>query len=334
MSSSPRAQLPPVLHRKSLLDRGFTDADIRTARQDGSWQRVHRGVYCATEPLAQLAAEQRHRLRAFAVAERSPHLVLSHVSAAIAWGLPIWQIPLDRVHLTRNAPSGGRVGPGRVVHSSVLTPDDVVTVDGVTMTSVARTLVDLGCSESMESTVIAADAALRELVAPAELATTLSRAHRRRGASVARRALHFADGRSESPGESRLRVIQHRVGLPAPVLQVRVYTPGGALIGRADQGYPELGLLMEFDGLVKYRAPLDPGRRPEEVVIAEKRREDNLRALGFLVARFTWNDLRDEAGLAARVRRDMERGRLIAASGALIGRWEAAPPLQIALPGS
>ena len=42
----------------------------------------------------------------------------------------------------------------------------------------------------------------------------------------------FADGRSESPGESRLRLDMHRAGLPVPVLQVCVYAVDGTFLGR------------------------------------------------------------------------------------------------------
>ena len=44
-------------------------------------------------------------------------------------------------------------------------------------------------------------------------------------------------------------------------------------------------------------------------MIAEKRREDRLRDLGFTVVRFAWSDLRDPAAMVAQVRRAMDRGR-------------------------
>ena len=173
----------------------------------------------------------------------------------------------------------------------------------------ARTLVDVACSSPLPTTVIAGDAALRRgLVTPAELALAVARTRHRRGAAAARRALSFADRRSESAGESRARLILSAQGLPEPVLQIRIYDRAGVLVGRVDLGYPGLGVLIEFDGMVKYRKPLRPGQQPEEVVIAEKRREDLLRSLGYTVVRFVWSDLADPAAMAATVRAALEQG--------------------------
>ena len=82
--------LPEVLHRTALLAGGFTDDEIRTSRRSGQWVALHRGTYCAADAVAALKYEQLHRLRAWAIASRSPHLVVSHVSAAAVLGLPIW----------------------------------------------------------------------------------------------------------------------------------------------------------------------------------------------------------------------------------------------------
>ncbi len=89
-------------------------------------------------------------------------------------------------------------------------------------------------------------------------------------------------------------------GLPRPAIQIRVAGRDGRLVGRVDLGYPESAVLIEFDGAIKYagtdRATSGrTGRGPHEVVIAEKRREDRLRDLGFTVVRFAWSDLGDPA---------------------------------------
>ena len=258
------------MHRSDLLAAGVTDDEIRTSRQTGKWETLHRGTYCSSESISTLSVEQRYRLRARALATRSPHLILSHLSAAADLGLPIWGARLDDVHLTRIGDGGGRTGPGRIVHTASLEPGEVTTRAGVLITTTARTLIDIACSASFATTVIAADFALhRRLVTASELAEAIAKTHHRRGAAAARRALFFADGRSESAGESRTRLAMHQFGLPAPVLQVRVYTPAGTFLGRIDLGYPELGVLIEFDGLVKYRSLLRPGQKPEDVVVEE-----------------------------------------------------------------
>ena len=320
---------PPALHRAALLAAGITDDEIRTSQRQGTWERLHRGVYAPSESLARLSASNRYRLRAVAVAQRSPHLVLSHVSAAAVLGLPLWDVALDHVHLTRIGRGGSLRGPGRIVHAGNLVPQNISVVSGVRVTSIGRTLIDLGCSTSFETTVIAADHALGRYISPSALGAELTDLRQRRGASRARRSIAFADGRSESPGESRTRMALAGSGLPDPTLQVSVHTPGGIFLGRSDLGYPDQGVLVEFDGRVKYLELLRPGQRPEDVVADEKRREDNLRAMGFIVTRFVWDDLRDPAGMCARVARDIDRARGIVAAGGIIGRWSAATPLRL-----
>lgn len=316
MSHMPLAELPSILHRQALLATGVTEDEIRTACRTRAWSTLHRGAYCASESLPS-SKEELHRLRARAVAARSPHLVLSHVSAAALYGLPLWGVDLSAVHLTRLGTSGGRIGPGRRVHSADLEPLEIAEKGGVRLTSVARTLVDVGCSAAFGSAVISADAALhRKLVTPSELSVALGKTRHRRGAAAARRALIFADGRSESAGESLTRAVLHRAGLPEPRLQIRIYAPDGRFVGRVDLGYPELGLLIEFDGLIKYSKLLRPEQRPHDVVIAEKQREDLLRDLGYLVIRLVWSDLTDPAAVARRVRGKLEQGRRIVAAGA------------------
>lgn len=62
--------------------------------------------------------------------------------------------------------------------------------------------------------------------------------------------------------------------------------------------WPELGLVGEFDGHGKYlREEMARGRTAAEVVMAEKAREDRLRALGLRVVRWGWADLLDPARL-------------------------------------
>ena len=87
-----------------------------------------------------------------------------------------------------------------------------------------------------------------------------------------------------------------RSGLPEPGVQITIYAPDGTFIGRADLGYPELGVLIEFDGLIKYSKLLKPGERAPDVVLAEKLREDRLRDLGYLVVRLVWSELADPDG--------------------------------------
>jgi len=330
MPSTEADALPPVLLRSALLTEGLTADEIQRSRRNGTWQTLARGAYCDAGIASSLSKEQQHRLRARALAIRSPHLVLSHLSAATVLRLPLWRQGLEDVHLTRIGISGGRATPGRVVHRAVLAPSEIITVSGVRVTSMARTLVDIACTESMASAVMAADAALqRRWVSSPALTEALDATGHRRGAAAARRALRFADGRAESAGESMIRVTMQSLGLPPPTLQIRIYALDGTFLGRVDLGYPELGVLFEFDGLVKYRKPFHPAQDPAQVVVEEKIREDRIRDLGYVVVRFLWADLAEPAAVLAKVEAALARGRQVIANRGLAGTWSADPAFQI-----
>ena len=144
---------------------------------------------------------------------------------------------------------------------------------------------------------------------PVELGAAVVGGAGRNGIGRARIATGMLDIRSESPGESASRVIFQLHGLPAPDLQHEVRAADGTLVGRSDAAWPEFRTLGEFDGRTKYGRLLRPGQRTEDVVYAEKLREDALRELGWEVVRWTWADLRDPEALIRRIERAFERGR-------------------------
>jgi hypothetical protein len=139
---------------------------------------------------------------------------------------------------------------------------------------------------------------------PETLIESASKVSRWPGAAAARRVAEFADGRSESIGESYSRVAILRARLPARVPQWEVWR-GRTLLARCDFGWPEFDTVGEFDGRVKYGRLLRPGQDPGEVVFDEKVREDELRAEGLHVARWIWRDLAAFDTAAARIRRGL-----------------------------
>ncbi len=240
----------------------------------------------------------------------------SHVTAAVLHGLPVWQIPLARVHVTRAPDGSGSRANGRVhVHVAPLRADEISLVAGMPVTDLARTVVDVARTVPFEQAVAVADAALagrdsppqRAAVQRAALSAALARADRWPGSRSARRVIAFADGRSASVGESRSRVAIANADLPAPVLQWKVSGRDGKLIGYADFGWPELCTIGEFDGRVKYGRLLSPDQEPGDVVFAEKVREDRMRDQDLAVVRWTWADLTDFTPVADHLRRRFRR---------------------------
>jgi len=102
--------------------------------------------------------------------------------------------------------------------------------------------------------------------------------------------------------------VLHRIGLPPTTLQLAVVDGSGRLIGRSDFGWEDRRTLGEFDGRVKYGRLLRPGQTPEDVLWAEKQREDELRDQGWQMARWTWWHLEHERALEERLRRALSRG--------------------------
>jgi hypothetical protein len=223
-------------------------------------------------------------------------------------GLPVWGDRLGRVHVTRSNVTSGKRRGGIHLHTAPLPASDVVELGGLPVTSLARTVVDLGRTLSMDQAVCAGDAAVRAGCQTEELDVVLAQASGWPGVRKARRAAAFLDGRSESAGESLSRVIFWRLGLPAPEPQYEVFDDDGLLVGRSDFGWEAFRTLGEFDGKVKYGRLLKAGQTAGDVVYLEKRREDFMRDQTWEMVRWGWVDFEDEEALGARVRRAFARG--------------------------
>lgn len=250
----------------------------------------------------------RHRLLIEAVLpEMAEGSVVSHQSAAVLYGAPLWRTPLDRVCVTRNRRGGGRTRPYTKVHGSPL--DSAVEIDGMLVTPPARTVIDLALSLPFEAAVVAGDGLTGMFgLTEAELAEELSLARCRHGIAQAKRVVAALDGRSQSAGESLSRLMLRRQGLPAPATQGNVLTPDGRFVGRVDFYYEEFATLCEFDGPLRYGRLLHAAGNVPEALRREQIRETYLRALGFHVIRWTWNELHTDDP-ARRLRTALSRPR-------------------------
>ena len=180
---------------------------------------------------------------------------------------------------------------------------DLVRHGGRPVTSLVRTVFDCARTLRPLEGLVVADAALRRGIDRRHLDGLLA-GPPRRGLVRARAIVALADGGAESPGESATRFAVLRHGLPAPTTQVLVRTRLGTF--RADMGWLDGRLLVEFDGFVKNSA-LASGD-PARVVFDEKRRQEAIEEEGWKVLRVTASDLRDEKALIARIRRFVPRG--------------------------
>jgi hypothetical protein len=143
-----------------------------------------------------------------------------------------------------------------------------------------------------EQGVVIADAALHAgIVTMDGLREVLDGAARLKGVNRARAVVEFADGRSESVGESRSRVMFAATRLPTMAPQHPIRDDRGQFVARVDFAIPDLRVAGEFDGKVKYGRLLKPGESAGDAVFREKRREDAVRDLGWQMVRWTWDEI-------------------------------------------
>lgn len=285
-----------VITSRAAARLGLGPNDLRALVRDGVLVRVARGAYADAALLASADVQAAHRIRTTAIVlSRHGSLAASHQSAAVLHGLPVLREELE---------------PVRVVHTSKATntrrrdaftvhrcpgPDALTRHDAVRTVVPALAVVGTAMLAGVRSGVMAADAALhRELVTTADLEEWLDRHRRVPGVDRARYAVRNASALAESPGESLLRLVL--IGLRIDfVAQHPVRRPDGR-IARVDFYLPELGVVLEFDGLVKY-----DGLDGRTALAAEKAREDDIRALGHGVARIVWADLFEPRRVRAKI---------------------------------
>jgi hypothetical protein len=159
-------------------------------------------------------------------------------------------------------------------------------VDGVPATTAARTVVDLARWVSFRGGVVVADSALRNGVGRDEMQRVAGDCARWPGIRKAGEVIAFADGRAASPLESISRVAFQDWGLPPPQLQVTlVWDEFGNPKTIVDFYWEEFGVVGEADGLLKY----DDEERLS--LRAEKLRQEELETMGYIVVRWTWDDI-------------------------------------------
>lgn len=278
-----------VRHATSPADRANVYAQVRRGQLVG----VTTGAFLSRSTWDSLDDRSRHRLRIETVLHTtSQPIVVSHASAAALWGLPwLGQWP-TQVH-GRRACGRPRSTVNLRLHTGPPALPDMI--GGIPVTPICETVIDLARTSAFEQAVVVADAALAgraastgRRLAAADLAAAAQNLPLRQGSAKVRAVLEFADAASGSPGESLSRASMFQAGIALPVLQ-QAFAASEGRRWEVDFWWPEYGVIGEFDGRGKYLRPeLMDGRSPGEVVFAEKRREDGLRALGHRVVRWGW----------------------------------------------
>ena len=299
----------------SRIRRDISSAQLARAMRSGDLVRVIHGWYTLGTIWSALSASERHAYRVAAATRRLRESggVVSHVSAAVLWGLPVTRASLDMIHLTDRRSRGG--GPPEILrHELELDSADVVEDTYGRVTSLERTVLDIARSESRECAQSVADAVLRRVAwnestrdydATAadswreEMLGRVSRIATYAGARRASETIERSDGRAASPGESISRLYLEDIGFRHIRLQVPVQTARRKY--EVDFALDDVGVWGEFDGRGKYLDErLTGGRDARAVLDAEKMREDDIRAAtGRVFVRWQWEDIRDAQTLAS-----------------------------------
>ncbi|MEO5535575.1 MAG: type IV toxin-antitoxin system AbiEi family antitoxin domain-containing protein [Pseudolysinimonas sp.] len=288
-----------ILRTADLLAAGWTKESIRRAVRRGALVRIRRGQYCPAAFWDALDARARHVILATAVAEDVEDAIIAGRSAAALWGMPGEQWP-DDILLLSPYRGGGKSEPGvrRTCVGAAGAP--VVIRNGLRVTTLARTVVDIAATEGFVTGVAAADWALRHGVERSELRDVLRLRSSSYGRAVAASVIEFADEGAENGGESTVRAVIFELGFETPETQFVVRDRLGEM--RVDFSWLRadgVRVFGELDGKQKYTRYEFTDGDPAEVVWREKKREDRLRVTGSPVVRILWAHLRDLPTLVA-----------------------------------
>jgi hypothetical protein len=234
-----------------------------------------------------------------AVMASGSRAVLSHRSAADLWGLrpSAGRLEVTVPELTRDIPDI------QIHRSRILTPADVTLEDGIPVTSVARTLLDLGAVVRPPDVEVAVDRAERlGLFDLSAVVDVLERGNGRKGAGVLRGIVAaYRPSNQKSVLEREFRALLGTApDIWTPVFNALV--DGETRTHEVDAYWPDSRLVVQLDGFEFHRT-----RRDHERDAASNR---DLELAGLRVVRLSWDDV------AAHGERTLRRLRIAGVPGA------------------
>lgn len=168
-------------------------------------------------------------------------------------------------------------------------------VDGCRCVRVGHAIAQLPVRCGLVAALVPLDAALRKKLCTIEEVAAAVREICGESSPSGKRLLQLADAQCESVGETRTRALLRDLGY-ASRSQISIYDRG-SFVARVDFLIGKR-VVVEFDGLMKY-----DGADGKGALAREKRREDLLRALGYIVVRLIWADLETPQRVADVLRR-------------------------------
>jgi hypothetical protein len=173
--------------------------------------------------------------------------------------------------------------PGLFARGDRIEDDEITIIDGVPVTTPARTVLDLACWYPMTSAVAAIDSLARATeFKTADVELLAQRYPGRRGIARARLAITLFDAAAQSPKETWLRLVLINAGLPRPQTQIPVRDETGNAIAFLDMGWEDARVAVEYDG--------DQHRSDRYQYNWDVRRSEILHRLGWTVIRVVAGD--------------------------------------------
>ncbi|GAA2101723.1 hypothetical protein GCM10009841_17660 [Microlunatus panaciterrae] len=235
-------QVPPFdtrspFFRYEALAAGLTDVDLRGER----FRRIFQGIYVNFSTPVDVRTRARAALR---VMPSGSHI--SHCTAVELWG----GVSPDSSQTHISVVSGSVRSVRQGIKSHLALPGAaIVALGGMPVASPTQAFLELATmGASLVDLVIAGDSLVKSANVGPEDFVSAAKQWRGRGARLARRAARLVRPGVDSPMETRLRLLVVFAGLPEPRINWIIRNDEGGWRLRFDLAYPELKLIIEYDG--------------------------------------------------------------------------------------
>jgi len=275
-----------MVSRAQLLEIGLTDRQVSSRAANDRFITVRRGVYAVGH-----RETGRKGVWMSAVLACGPGAVLSHRSAAALWGFIDHRGPVEVLSPVTGRRRGERIDPSHLTpplvrKSSRLTPADVTLVDGIPVTTVARTLVDLAAILNPAQLERALNqAAIKKLIRVQDLQDAVERARGQKGIGNLRALLerwHPLTVLTRSELEARFLKFLKSIRFDEPEVNVVI------AFCEVDFHWPEYDLVVELDGRRYHDTP--------RAFEGDRDRTARLELAGKRVLRLTWDMVVNQPG--------------------------------------
>jgi hypothetical protein len=262
-----------VISRAQLCGAGVAPATVDYWVRAGRLHVVYRGVYAVGHRALRVEAR-----RLAAVLACGPGAVLSHRSAAAHWGL----LGTDQERIDVTAPATRHGVPGIRLHRSrSLDEKDTTSHEGIPITTIARTLLDLAATTRADQLERALAQAMHlRLYDQRAIDDVIARSNGHRGTAILTRATAREPKRTRGDWEARMLRLVRGAALPEPICNEPLHAPDHGEC-KPDFYWPAHNLIVETDGWESH-GTLAAFR-------SDRAKDAALTAAGYRVVRFTWD---------------------------------------------